>query len=120
MATPTSSAEVVLDGKAVAILSDRRVTEMFWRDYRIEALDESGRHAIGNDELWENGRFTFRDCTSGAICTSAFAGGSRPIVRDSRVSIRGMYFKTRPNKALQPTAAALGIVIATGIFTSSA
>lgn len=100
------SAEVVLDGRTVAIVSDRRITEMFWRDYRIEAVDEIGLRAISNDELWESGRFVFRESTSGTLCDSAFAGGSRPFVRDSRVSIRGMYFKTRPNKALQPTAAA--------------
>ena len=109
------SAEVLLDDKTVAIISDRRITEMFWRDYRIEAVDEIGLSAISNDELWENGRFTFRESKSDMVCDSAFAGGSRPFVRNSRVSIRGMYFKKGPS---QPTTAALGILIFTVIFTS--
>jgi hypothetical protein len=91
------AAEVVLDGRTVATISDRIVTEMFWRDYRIEAVDETGRAAIANDELWETGRFTFREPGSGMVSTHAFAGGGRPFVRDSRVSIRGLYFKKRAN-----------------------
>jgi hypothetical protein len=87
------SVEVVLDGKTVAMLSDRRRTEMFWRSYRIEAVDDFGHRAIADDSLWDNCRFTFRDLRSGLTCSSAFVGGSRPFVRDSRVSIRALYFQ---------------------------
>ena len=93
-------AEVLLDGRPVAMLSDRRVTEMFWRDYRIEALDENGRQVINNDDFWETSRFTFRDPAKSMMCTPWWmAGGGRPFVRDSRVSLRGMYFKPIPVQA---------------------
>jgi hypothetical protein len=87
------SVEVVLDGKTVATMSDRKRTEMFWRSYRIESADEFGRQAIADDNLWDHCRFTFRDPRSGLTCCSAFVGGTRPFVRDFRVSIRALYFQ---------------------------
>ena len=87
-------AEVVLDGVAVATLSDRVSSDMFWRSYRIEPV--GGATAIQDDELWEQCRFTFRDPVSGQICTCGFAGGRRPFVRDGRVRLRAMYFGPAP------------------------
>lgn len=86
------TAEVLLDDVVVAKLTDRIWTDMFWRNYRIEPIDESAREIIADDNLWVHCRFTFRDPVTGKVCTSAFAGGSPPYVRDSLVSLRGMYF----------------------------
>lgn len=86
-------AEVLYEGRVVAILTDRVVTEMFWRRYRLEAVDAFGAGVIGDDRLWETGRFTFRDPLTGAICDSGFAGGAPPFVREGRISLRGLFFR---------------------------
>lgn len=85
--------EVLLDGKCVATLSDREVTEMFWRRYKITPRNHEDAALIANDSLWEQCRFTFRDPKSGMTCRTGFAGGAAPFVRDGRVSLRGLYFK---------------------------
>jgi hypothetical protein len=85
-------AEVLLDGKVVATLTDRVWTEMFWRDYRISPVSEETKVIIENDELWDNCRFTFRDPATGMICDTAFVGGIKPFVHDGIVSLRAMYF----------------------------
>lgn len=82
--------EVVLDGVTVAILTDRVVTDMFWRSYRIEPVGDS--RSIYDDDLWIRCRFAFRDPASKRMCTTAFAGGAPPYVSDGRVAIRAMYF----------------------------
>jgi len=83
-------AEVMLDGVVVATLSDRIVTDMFWRSYRIEPLGTAT--AIADDDLWNRCRFVFRDPSTGQICSSGFAGGKAPFVRDGRVLLRALYF----------------------------
>mgnify|MGYP001430150568 CR=1 FL=1 len=88
-------AEVLLGDRVVARLTDRIVTEMFWRSYRIEAVDEAGQKVIQDDALWERCAFDFRDPKTGIICVSAFVGGSAPFVKDSRVSLRAIYFSER-------------------------
>ncbi len=82
--------EVLLDGVVVATLSDRVVTDMFWRSYRIEPTADAS--AIHDDDLWDRCRFAFRDPRSGQVCTAAFVGGKAPFVRDGRVCLRALYF----------------------------
>lgn len=86
--------EVLLEGEAVAALSEREFTEMFWRNYRITPLTDGGAKVIADDDLWGQCRFTFRDPATGVHCDTAFAGGAEPFARDGFVSIRGLYFKT--------------------------
>ena len=84
-------AEVLLDGVAVATLSNRVFTEMFWRSYRVESIGSST--AIYDDQLWTHGRFAFHDPDTGQVCIGAFPGGSPPFVRDGWVSLRALYFE---------------------------
>jgi hypothetical protein len=87
-------AEVLLDGRCVAILSDRKWEEMFWRSYRIEAVDEEELRQISeNDSLWFTKRLVFRDPTKGLVCTGVLPGGLAPYVKDGRVCLRFMYFR---------------------------
>jgi hypothetical protein len=83
-------AEVLHDGVAVATLSDRVITDMFWRRYRIEPIGDA--KAIYDDELWNRCRFAFRDPESGQVCTSGFVGGKAPFVREGRVHLRALSF----------------------------
>jgi hypothetical protein len=85
-------AEVMLDGQPVATISDRVVTEMFWRTYRITPLTQELANVATNDDLWETCRFTFRDPVSQEVCLTGFCGGSRPYVREGSISLRGLYF----------------------------
>ncbi len=86
------TAEVYLDDKLVAHLSDREFTEMFWRDYRIEPASPEGKVLIENDSLWETGRFHFRDPATGDLCKCGFVGRSSPFIRDGKISLRALYF----------------------------
>ena len=98
-------AEVVLDGTAVATLSAREITEMFWRRYRITPLSHEAAAIIADDALWEQCKFTFRDPASGRVCRAGFAGGSAPFVRNGHVSLRGLYFQandTKPEHGASP------------------
>jgi hypothetical protein len=81
-------AEVLLDNRVVALLSDRVWTEMFWRSYRITPVGDPS--VIADDMLWMRCRFEFRDPATGRVCKHGFA--SEPFVRDGRVFLRGMYF----------------------------
>ena len=97
-------AEVLYQGEAVADLSDREFTEMFWRDYRIEPRSAQAKKIIENDDLWDECVFDFRDPASGSICTSGVVGGSRPFIRGGRISLRALYFggsaiTTKPEQA---------------------
>jgi hypothetical protein len=91
-------AEVLLDGVVVAVLSDRRITDMFWRSYRIEPVGSAT--AIYDDALWNTCRFTFRDPQTDRTCSSGFVGGRAPFVHDcapgaptgGRVWLRALYF----------------------------
>jgi hypothetical protein len=85
-------AEVLLDGNVVAELTDRKVTEMFWRNYKITLTDGADPAVILDDLLWHECRFTFRDPLTGAVCNTGFIG-STPAVRDGRISLRGLDFK---------------------------
>ncbi len=91
-------AEVIHDGRLVAILTDRVFTEMFWRRYRIEPVDEFGDGVISDDSLWEVCRFTFRDPLTGSVCQTGFAGGPPPYIRDGRISLRGLLFPPTTNQ----------------------
>ena len=102
------SVEVLYQGEAVAYLSDREFVEMFWRDYRIQPSSPEAKEIIENDDLWDDRAFDFRDPVSGDICTSAIVGGSRPFVRNGKISLRALYFgasacKTTPNTPCVPT-----------------
>lgn len=81
-------AEVLLDGRLVGILTDRRFVDMFWFSYALEPRDI----AVLDDELWGHCRFHFRDPATGRVCTGAFPGGRAPFVRDGRVMVRAMCF----------------------------
>ena len=86
------AAEVLYQGVAIADLSDREVIEMFWIEYQIVPRSSAAKVLIENDDLWVGCVFDFRDPVSGDICTSGFVGGSRPFVRDGKVSMRALYF----------------------------
>lgn len=86
------SAEVLYRGEAIADLSDREFTEMFWRDYRIEPRSAEAKKIIEDDDLWDECVFHFRDPATGNLCASGFVGGSRPFILDGRVSLRSLYF----------------------------
>ena len=81
-------AEVLLDGKVVAVLTERQWIDMFWYSYRIEPLAA----AATDDDLWDRCRFTFRDPATGRVCTTAFVGGQRPFIQEGRIKLRAMYF----------------------------
>ena len=103
------SAEVLYKGEAVADLSDRDFIEMFWREYRLEPRSAEAKEIIENDDLWDEGVFDFRDPASGNICTSGFVGGSRPFIRDGRISLRALYFGGSANATKPEQDAALKI-----------
>lgn len=86
------SAEVLYQGEPIADLSDRDSIEMFWCRYRIEPRSAEAKEIIENDDLWDACVFDFRDPATGNICTSGFVGGSRPFIRDGRISLRALYF----------------------------
>lgn len=85
-------AEVLLDGQPVATLTDRVVTEMFWRKYKITPLAPELEDIIMNDDLWDEDRFTFRDPVSKHVCIAGVFAGARPHVRDGIINLRGLYF----------------------------
>lgn len=85
-------AEVLLDGAPVAILTERRYTEMFWRSYRIEPLSEETAKLVYDTELWNECRFTFRDPATGMECRTGLVGGVPPFIHDGRISLRALYF----------------------------
>lgn len=85
-------AEVLLDGRPVAMISDRVVTEMFWRNYHISAISLEDEAIIADDRLWEECRFSFRDPNTSRICQTGFAGGTAPFIREGRISLRALYF----------------------------
>lgn len=85
-------AEVLLDGQPVATLTDRVVTEMFWRDYKITPLTPELADIIMNDDLWDEARFTFRDPVSRHVCIAGVMAGVPPRVRDGIISLRGLKF----------------------------
>lgn len=86
------AAEVLYNGVVIAVLSDREFIEMFWREYRIDPRSAEAKKVIENDDLWDECVFDFRDPVSGNICTSGIVGGSRPFVRDGKISLRALYF----------------------------
>lgn len=85
-------AEVLLDEQPVATLTDRVVTEMFWRSYKITPLSPELTGIIMNDDLWDDSRFTFRDPVSQDVCIAGYMGGARPHVCDGIISLRGLKF----------------------------
>lgn len=85
-------AEVLLDGLPVATLTDRVVTEMFWRSYKITPLTPELMGIIMNDDLWDEGRFTFRDPVSQDVCIAGYMAGARPHVHDGSINLRGLKF----------------------------
>jgi hypothetical protein len=99
------SAEVLYRGEAIADLTDREVIEMFWHKYRIEPRTDEAKEIIEDDDLWDECIFDFRDPETGIICTSGFVGGSKPFIKDGRISLRGLYFDakeptTKPEKGV--------------------
>lgn len=92
------AAEVLYHGDAVADLSDRRFTEMFWREYRIAPRTDEANDLIRNDDLWEECAFEFRDPKTGMVCTSCLVGGTRPYVRDGKVHLRVLCFGGKANE----------------------
>lgn len=92
------AAEVLYHGDAVADLSDRRFTEMFWREYRITPRTDETNDLIRNDDLWEECAFEFRDPKTGMVCTSCLVGGTRPYVRDGKVHLRVLCFGGKANE----------------------
>ena len=81
--------DVNLDGRRVAVLSDPRQLDMFWRSFAIAAVD--GDRSIDDDDVWEQCRFEFRERATGNLAPHAFAGGGVPFVVDGRVVMRGLY-----------------------------
>lgn len=101
--------EVLYLGEAVADLSDRKFTEMFWREYRIEPRTGDAMRIIEDDDLWDECVFDFRDPKTGNVCSSGFVGGSRPFIKHCRISLRALYFggrieTTKPEQAVPPNA----------------
>ena len=96
------AAEVLYHGDAVADLSDRGFTEMFWREYRIYPRTDEAKYIIRNDDLWEACAFEFRDPKTGFVCTSGFVGGTRPYVRNGKVHLRALYFGGKAEKKRTP------------------
>ena len=83
--------EVLLDGEVIGLMSDRVWVEMFWRSYRLAALDPRAL----DDDVWGQCRVTFRDWETGRVCTGAFVGGRPPFVQAGRILIRALYFERR-------------------------
>jgi len=91
-------AEVIYQGVAIADITDREFTEMFWRTYRIEPRTAEARLIVENDDLWDQCMFDFRDPKSGNVCTTGFVGGTKPFTKDGKILLRGLYFGGTPNK----------------------
>lgn len=106
------AAEVMYQGHAVADLSDRNCSDMFWCTYKIAARSIDAEKLIADDNLWERCEFYFRDPKTQKLSTMAFAGGGRPFVKEGRILLRGLYFGGSRNREKHspgsdtPTAAA--------------
>lgn len=94
------AAEVLYSGEVVADLSDRVLSDMYWRNYRIDPRSDKARAIISNDALWEECAFTFRDPKTGRVCSDGFVGEAKPFVKDGRISLRALYFDRSDHPAI--------------------
>lgn len=81
---------VAIDGRAVAVLTDPLLDDMFWFKWRITPLVADA--PVTSEAFWTDDaltKTTFRCRASGAV-TSAFWPASDPI-RDGRLVLRGAY-----------------------------
>ncbi len=88
-------AEVLLDGVPVATLTDRVVTEMFWRSYRFNPLPGVDQEKILDEKLWTIPcGCTFRDPATGHLCKTAWTSRAPQMVDGVMiVYLRQLYFK---------------------------
>ena len=90
------------DGRAVAVLSDPLIENMFWFRWKITPLFADV--AVASDAFWDNSKIegtVFRCKQSDAIADTAFWAGSHP-VRDGRLVLRGAYIPSEISFRRQP------------------
>lgn len=78
-----------LDGKDLAILTDREQVEQFWCAFRVEPLAPENVALLTDTKLWDGCRFRYRHKTSGRVAAHAF--GWPPKADDMRAFMRGLY-----------------------------
>ncbi len=83
--------EVLFDGIPTAVLTDRLVTETFWRNYKITPLQPEMQSVIEDVATWNTRKVIFRDRRNGKTCTY-WSGGLSHYVEDGRISLRDLYF----------------------------
>jgi hypothetical protein len=103
MAIP-SELVVERDGRAVAVLSEPLVEEMFWFRWKITPLVTDA--PVTSDDFWRDSELTnttFRCRASNALADTAFWAGSNPL-RDGRLVLRGAYVPCELSFRRQPLA----------------
>lgn len=79
---------IELDGQRVGELVDSHWEDMFWCSYQVIAVDGACKEILSQDDLWNDGRFRFKNKQLLVYARHPFSA-SEP--QDDRVNMRGLY-----------------------------